>query len=73
MLPSFVFFSPSKVIDYSVFYFNGNMEGHVNIYLHHGGRWHMDHVLSYVRGHVHIIEDFMWIFYPLSMLKMSKN
>ena len=34
------------------------MEGHTDFYLHHGGRWHMDPVLSYVGGHVHIIEDF---------------
>ena len=30
----------------------------MNIYLHHGARWHMDLVLSYVGRHVHIIEDF---------------
>ena len=30
----------------------------MDIYLHHGARWHMDLVLSYVGGHVHIIEDF---------------
>ena len=34
------------------------MKGHVDVYLHHGGRWHMDPILSYVGGHVHIIEDF---------------
>ena len=26
--------------------------------VYHGGRWHIDPVLSYVGGHVHIIEDF---------------
>ena len=30
----------------------------MDIYLHHGVRWHMNPVLSYVRGHAHIIEDF---------------
>ena len=34
------------------------MEGHVDVYLHHGGRWIMDPLLSYVGGDVHIVEDF---------------
>ena len=34
------------------------MEEHADVYLHHGGRWIMDHVLSYVGGDVHIVEDF---------------
>ena len=34
----------------------------MDIYLHHGGRWYMDPILSYVRGHVHIIDlDFLSI------------
>ena len=30
----------------------------MDIYLHHGVRWNMNPVLSYVRGHAHIIMDF---------------
>ena len=45
----------------------------MGIYLHHGIRWHMNPILSYVGGHVHIIEDFDVDFLFLSMLKMSTN
>ena len=34
------------------------MEGHVDVYLHHSGRWIMDPVLNYVGRNVHIVEDF---------------
>ena len=40
------------------FILKGSMEGHVDVYLHHGGKWIMDSVLSYVGGDVHISEDF---------------
>ena len=30
----------------------------MDVYLHNGGRWIMDHVLSYVGGEVYIVEDF---------------
>ena len=30
----------------------------MDVYLHHGGRWIMDPILSYVGGDVHIVEDF---------------
>ena len=40
------------------FILNGSMEVHVDVYLHHGGRWIMDPVLSYVGGDVHIVEEF---------------
>ena len=34
------------------------MEGHLDVYLHHGRRWIIDPALSYVGGDVHIVEDF---------------
>ena len=30
----------------------------MDVYLHHVGRWIMDHVLHYVGRDVHIVEDF---------------
>ena len=39
------------------FILNGSME-HVDVYLHHNGRWIMDHVLSYDVGDVCIVKDF---------------
>ena len=30
----------------------------MDVYLHHVGRWIMDHVLHYVGGDVHNVEDF---------------
>ena len=30
----------------------------MDVYLHYGGRWIMDHVLSYVGGEVHIVQNF---------------
>ena len=47
-----------KLLFIKCFILNSNIEGHVDVYLHHGGRWIIDPVLSYVRGDVHIVEDF---------------
>ena len=30
----------------------------MDVYLHHGGRWRMDLILSYAGGYVHIIKDY---------------
>ena len=40
------------------FILNDSMEGHVDVYLHPGGRWIINLVLSYVGGDAHIVEDF---------------
>ena len=37
---------------------NGRMDGHVDLYIHHGGRWVREPLLDYVGGRVHILEDF---------------
>lgn len=34
------------------------MDGYVDIYLHHTGKWEMEPNLSYVGGELHIIERF---------------
>ena len=52
MVPCFV------LLFIEFFFLNGSMDGRVDVYLHHGGRWIMDLVLHYVGGNVHIVEDF---------------
>ena len=34
------------------------MEGHVDLYIHHGGRCVRDPMLNYVGGSVHMLEEF---------------
>ena len=45
------------------------MEGHIDVYLHHGGRWIMDPLLSYVGVDVHIVEDFYIDFISIISVK----
>ena len=46
-----------KLLFIECFILNSNMKGHVDVYLHHGGKWIMDLGLS-CGGDVHIVEDF---------------
>ena len=47
-----------KLLFIECFTLNDSMEGHLDVYLHYGHRLIMDPALSYVRGDVHIVEDF---------------
>ena len=47
------YFNIAKLLFIECFILNGSIEGQVDVYLHHGGRWIMDLVLSYVGGDVH--------------------
>ena len=38
-----------KLLFIECFILNGSMEGHVDVYLHHGGRWIMDPILNWRR------------------------
>ena len=37
---------------------NMTKEGHVNLYMHHGGKWVNESRLNHVGGRVHILKDF---------------
>ena len=58
MVKCFVLINLVKLLFIKCFILNGSMEGHADVYLHHSSRCIMDHVLSYVGGDVHIIENF---------------
>ena len=58
-----------KLLFIKCFILNSNIEGHVDVYLHHGDRWIMDLVLSYVRGDVHIVMDFSVDFLSIISVK----